>query len=782
MTLQLEAEQSRLRVMYVVPDLRIGGAERHVSTLMPALDPGRFEPAVVCIGDRGALFDTIEAAGIPAVALGRSKRQAVAALWGLILELRRFAPDVVITRGYNAEMLGRLAALIAGVPASVVWVHNCGDTEPRGRFRFAVDKLLDRMTTAYFGVAVNQIPYLVDELGHPRSKVTIIHNGVDPSRFDTHKDRSAISDAGIEGHHRVAAIVAAMRPEKDHALFLTAAAKVVQSMPNARFVLVGDGPMRAALEQQATDLGIEHAVLFTGPRSDVPAVLQAIDVIVLCSYTIECFPMAVLEAMAAGRPAVCTDVGGVSEMIVEGETGYLVPPHDSKALADRLMVLLGDPDLRHRMGAAARRRVENEFSLDDSITATERALVKVVGNATPSTKEGVPLVLTVVLDLTFVGGVEVLLLNLFRAFDPAVVKPRILCLRDLGPLADDFRASGFEVALAAGHVGDEGSPLSNRFARYRPRRIAEVIRDLRRSQTDVVMVPHHHRAALLLGRIAARTIGIPNVVAAHDMDLASVGGRVLPRWAVSTLWISDALVLLTPAQGDYLHRDEGVGRSPASTIREVVIHNGIVVGDLPRPSDRAPARERLGVGTDEIVIGIVARLSRQKAHEVLFGAVARLRDAHPRLRLVVVGDGDRASELRSVAADLGIAAITTFTGVRDDVREILPAFDISCLSSVHEGVPIVVIESMAAGVPVVATACGSLRDIIADGEQGYLVPVGDVEALADRLGRLIDDADLRHRLGAQGHARAVSEFDIASTAGRYQSLLRELAQRKAFRQ
>ena len=124
----------RIRVMYVVPDLGVGGAERHVTTLMPNLDRSCFDTAVVCIGSEGRAFRAIsQPSGTRAVALHRTKRQAIRALRDLTREMRNFAPDVVITRGYNAETLGRIAAWLTHVPHNVVWVHNCGDHRATGR-------------------------------------------------------------------------------------------------------------------------------------------------------------------------------------------------------------------------------------------------------------------------------------------------------------------------------------------------------------------------------------------------------------------------------------------------------------------------------------------------------------------------------------------------------------------------------------------------------------------------------------------------------------------------
>ena len=434
----------RIRVMYVVPDLGVGGAERHVTRLMPNLDRSRFDTAVVCIGDEGKLFGDLAASGTRAVALHRSKRQAVRALRDLTREMRNFAPDVVITRGYNAETLGRIAAWLTHVPHSVVWVHNHGDIEPRGAVRRIADRVLDRVTSAYFGVARAQIDYMVDDLKYSPDKIRIIHNGVDPDGFQWTDDRSAVSDLGIGESDKVVGILAMLRPEKDHDNFLRAARLVVDRVPDAKFLVVGDGPMRPEIERLIRELDLDDCVVLTGSRSDVPDLLRAIDVFVLSSYTVECFPNALLEAMAAGRPAVCTAVGGVPEMIEEPETGYLVPPRDPDALADRLVHILSDSELAHRMGRAARARVEALFSLRASVAATEHALDELVRTGQRLDR---PVRLTVVLDLTFVGGAEVLLLNLFKHFDPQVVVPRLVCLREAGPLADDFRAAGFDVEV-----------------------------------------------------------------------------------------------------------------------------------------------------------------------------------------------------------------------------------------------------------------------------------------------------------------------------------------------
>lgn len=754
------SESRPLRVVFVVPDLAIGGAERHVTTLVSRLDRSRFEPRVICLGRHGELFADLAATDVPGLALGRTRREALLTLRELVRELRTTSPDVVIVRGFSAELLGRVAAALARVPRVVVWVHNCDDIDPRGVLRRASDLLLEPVTDAYFGVAQQQVRYLTEGLGHPERKVRVIHNGVDVAQFHDSADPCTRSELGLPEGALVVGILAALRPEKDHETFLEAAALVSAEVPEARFLVVGDGHARKELESLSARLGIRDRVVFAGARDDVPAVLSAIDVFTLTSV-FECFPMALLEAMASSLPAVCTDVGGVHEILEEGATGYLVPSRDPVALANRLVDLLRSPDRRKRFGAAARARVEAHFTLTRSVVEAERQLLELVGRTPP--RPAAPVRLAVVLDETGIGGVEIVMLNMFRAFDPQVVRPTLVCLRTAGSMYDDFREAGFEVEV----LGRSG--------RFDPTTLPRLTRLLRRRGTQALLVPHHHRAALALGRIAARLAGVRvTLIAAHGMDLVGLGQRVLPRWTVATLRQASALVLLAPSQGAYLRREEGVGSRPWSRVREVVIPNGILLGCPPTPGDRARARVALGLPADAFVVGIVARLSAEKAHHVLFHAFATLSSSRPDARLVVIGGGDQEARLRELAAHLGIAGSVLFTGVRRDVPLLMPALDVACLSSMHEAAPMTVIEAMAAALPVVATDCGALRDMISDGVEGYLVPVGDSERLASALIRLADDPALCARLGTAARRRAQTSFRIEHTAAGYETLLTDL--------
>jgi glycosyltransferase involved in cell wall biosynthesis len=354
------------------------------------MDPARFTPSVVCINAEGEFFATLTAAGIEARALHLGgKRNAIRALRELVSITRRIRPDVVVMRSYNAEILGRIAARVAGVKHTIMWMHQIGDVPPRSWTRNVADRALTRWTSAYFGLAEAQRPYLVGELGYADNKIRIIPNGVDPQKFDTHADRIVLAEFGISEGDPVVGIVAVLRPEKDHATLLRAARIVIDKLPKARFLVIGDGPMRPELESMCSDLGITSNVHFAGNRADVAQLLCAIDVFTLTSTTVECLPFALLEAMACARPAVCTAVGGIPEMIDHGQSGYLVPQKDQEQLAARLVSLLSDPQTARRMGRAGREYLEAKFTLDRNVAEVQQAIEDVVfGNSSAEAADG----------------------------------------------------------------------------------------------------------------------------------------------------------------------------------------------------------------------------------------------------------------------------------------------------------------------------------------------------------------------------------------------------------
>jgi glycosyltransferase involved in cell wall biosynthesis len=373
----LRASQAPVRVVFVTPDLRMGGAERHLVTLAGALDPARFEVGVLCIKGLGPLHEELAARGVEVRCLhaGERKRALARSLAALTLELRRRRAEVVITHGLSANVLGRLAATLARAPARITWKHNCGHLGRHGLLERCSERALGWLCTRYIGVAHGQVPYLLGYLRLSPTKLRIIHNSVDPARYPSVADRRG--ELGLDAADAVVAVNAVLREEKDHPTILRAIHRLSRRVPHVKLLLIGDGPECARLRRLTAELDIEQRVLFLGSRADAPELLACADVVALASRTVECFPYAILEAMAMRRPAVCTAVGGLPEMVEDGVTGYLVPPSDPHALAAALGRVLISADRGRGMGEAGRRRLEERFAFPAMLRAAERELLAV---------------------------------------------------------------------------------------------------------------------------------------------------------------------------------------------------------------------------------------------------------------------------------------------------------------------------------------------------------------------------------------------------------------------
>ncbi|HEY3393581.1 MAG TPA: glycosyltransferase [Lacipirellulaceae bacterium] len=370
---QSNAATRPLRVLFMQTDMRIGGAEMITASVIRRLDRDRFAPELCCLKERGALGEEL-AAEIP-VHHGLLCGKYDLRVWPRLTRLlRRRHIDAVITVGAGDKMFwGRLAAWRSGVPVIVSALHSTGWPDCVGR----LNRLLTPVTDAFIAVAESHGKFLVEQSGFPENKVAVIRNGVDTDRFAPGHDVVAVRrELGLGETDPVVGIVAALRPEKNHELFLELARRVKAELATASFLVVGEGPRRAHLERMAGDLGLQSSVRFLGARSDVPRLLSAMDVFALTSH-VEANPVSILEAMSIGRPVVATNVGSIHEAVIEGQTGFLVPPGDAAKFADRILQLLHAPLLAHSMGIAGRQTVVRHWSLESMVGGYERVIESV---------------------------------------------------------------------------------------------------------------------------------------------------------------------------------------------------------------------------------------------------------------------------------------------------------------------------------------------------------------------------------------------------------------------
>ena len=366
-------DRGPLRVMFAITSMPVGGAETLLVDLIRRLDRSHFLPELCCLKELGPLGEVL-AREIPTFDHLLSHKADLRVLPRLAGLLRRRRVDAVVTVGAGDKMFwGRLAARWAGVPVVCSALHSTGWPDSVGR----LNRSLTPITDAYIAVAAAHGKFLVEQLHFPAAKVRVIPNGIDVERFRHAGDRLAIrANLGLTPTTPTVGIVAALRPEKNHELLLQAAQTVRARIPEAVFLIVGDGPERPRLVGLAKQMGIAHATRFLGTRSDIPQLLAALDVFVLTSR-IEANPVSILEAMAAGRPVVAPNVGSICESVTDGETGYLTEPNLVEPVANRLIELLENPTLARSFGAAGQRAVEQTGSLDSMVAGYQRLISEI---------------------------------------------------------------------------------------------------------------------------------------------------------------------------------------------------------------------------------------------------------------------------------------------------------------------------------------------------------------------------------------------------------------------
>ena len=302
----------------------VGGAETLLVNLIRGLDSTRFLAEVCCLKERGPLGDALVSDEVPVHSHLLSNKFDIRVLWRLRALIRERRIDAVITVGAGDKMFwGRLAAWLEGVPVILSALHSTGWPDTIGR----LNRLLTPITDAFVGVATQHSDYLINVEKFPARQVRVIPNGVDVTRFHNRPGWRCESrkTLGLNPDAPVVGIVAALRAEKNHALFLQAAACLREEMSDAQFLIVGDGPEREEIERTVKALRLSDCVKLSGSRTDIPKVLASLDVFALTSH-IEANPVSILEAMAMGLPVVATDVGSVSETVRPGVTGFLTTP------------------------------------------------------------------------------------------------------------------------------------------------------------------------------------------------------------------------------------------------------------------------------------------------------------------------------------------------------------------------------------------------------------------------------------------------------------------------
>ena len=350
-----------------------GGGERLARQLATHLDPDRFE-STLCVSrwepasEHEPALKEISEASVEFLGLERTSRVQLKPWRQLIAYMREHQIDVLHSHKIGSNLWAALIAPRVPVPVFVAHEHTWS-FEGKPYRKFLDRNLIARRADAFVAVSRDDQEKMIELERIPRAKTRFIPNGIPPVA-PPDPDHDVRAELGIAPDHPVVGTVATLRPQKALDVLLRAAARIRESIPDLRVLIVGGADEADDGEEQRlhglrAELGLEETVRFLGPRSDIADLVAAFDVAAISS-DFEGSPLSLLEYMDAAKPVVSTRVGGVPDMVVDGETGLLVAPRDPTALAAAVLDVLRDPQMATRMGAAGRKRRREVFSIEAS--------------------------------------------------------------------------------------------------------------------------------------------------------------------------------------------------------------------------------------------------------------------------------------------------------------------------------------------------------------------------------------------------------------------------------
>ena len=374
----------KIRVLHVLTTEVRGGIEEGVLSLLRHLDRDEFAPALACpaalISAYGRELEELDLNVYSLPPLSRPYQ--LGAMVRMARVLRSASPDVVHTHLFVATLCVAPMAKLCGVP---LVIESCRIHEGwrRGIWKsYRIDRWVNHLVDANIAISESLRRYLTEEKRFPAEKVVVIRNGRELSRVvsPSGRDLNALrNEFRVQPGELIVSLPGRLEVQKGHAYLLEALPKVLPQFPSLRVLVVGDGSLRVELAAEINRCGLGDHVVLTGYRRDVYDILRISDLVVLPSLW-EGLPLTAIEAGALGKPILATSVDGTPEVVLHGETGWLVPAANSVELAKAMCHLLGDPDLRRRLGERARAYVVQNYSFSRVVAETEQLYLRLCGH------------------------------------------------------------------------------------------------------------------------------------------------------------------------------------------------------------------------------------------------------------------------------------------------------------------------------------------------------------------------------------------------------------------
>ena len=383
-TMTISTPPKKLKIVHLVTSLEVGGAQHNMLLGLPRLDRNRYEHHIVSIMNRMQMRPQFLKAGIGVHTLGLSHKTDLAVALRLRSLLKQLRPDILHTYLIHGNVLGRIVGRLIGVPVIIGSELTIGQAGRLGRL---VTKLTNPLTDAVEVNSETGGKAIVAGLGVTSEKVEVVLPGLDLDAFGGTEGRAAIrAELGLKTSQHLVLYIGRLRRVKGVDYGIKAFAQALAKQPDMHLALAGEGEERQHLEHLTEELGISERVSFLGVRNDLANVLSAADSVLMPSLT-EGFPRVAIEAMASSKPVIATRVGGTPEAIVDGQSGILVPPKDTGAMASAIARLVADPDLQARLGSSARQRTEQHYSAASYVAHLDEMYQRWANTAKPGTAQ-----------------------------------------------------------------------------------------------------------------------------------------------------------------------------------------------------------------------------------------------------------------------------------------------------------------------------------------------------------------------------------------------------------
>ena len=373
------------RLLFIVPDLVGGGAENQAIQLINGLNSNEYEKHLFTFGHREELLPRLNSE-VRYINKKRKNKSDLTVLFYLARFIDQNNIDLVHCTIQISVLIGWCASKLSNRrPPVISCIHNTiPNTQKRHIFNTCIYQWMVRWSEKTIFVCKNQSVYWRSRYPFIGDNFCVVHNGVDTDFFDPDKFMDAgerlRKSLGMDSKTFVFSCIAAFRPEKAHNLLVSVFKKINVQNENAVLLLAGNGPEKNKIEQLVLQMGLEGKVVFLGRIEDVRPLLAATDMMVLPSEAVETFSMAILESLSMATPVITTDIGGSNEMVINGETGFLIQPGDDLLLREAMGTVLNSRKNLSKMGISSRKLIVEKFTLDKMIDKTNKLIQTTLEN------------------------------------------------------------------------------------------------------------------------------------------------------------------------------------------------------------------------------------------------------------------------------------------------------------------------------------------------------------------------------------------------------------------